>query len=81
MLAMQKTGVRKEITEKLGKTRLDQNDLETLLDLVFQSEPVVELKKRMGSLCLSAQSLAKRIRNRKGRSLLTRLAKSMLEDL
>jgi geranylgeranyl pyrophosphate synthase len=81
MLAMQQTGVRKKITEKLEKTRLDQNDIETLLDLVFQCKPVVELKKRMGNLCFDAQSFADRIGNRKGRALLKKLARSMLEDL
>jgi len=81
MLAMQQIGLRRKITERLEKTRLDRNDLETLMDLVFECEPVGELKKRMGRLCLEAQSLADRIEKRKGRSPLKRLARSMLEDL
>jgi len=81
MLAMQQIGLRRKITERLEKTRLDRNDLETLMDLVFECEPVGELKKRMGRLCLEAQSLADRIEKRKGISPLKRLARSMLEDL
>ena len=75
------TEVRKKIMEKFMKTRLDQKDVETLMNLVFECEPVSELKKRMGRLCLEAQSLADRVKIRKSRDILKRLARSMLEDL
>jgi geranylgeranyl pyrophosphate synthase len=81
MFVMQQPEARMKIMEKLEKTRLDQDDLEVLLDLVFQSEPVNELKRKMGTLCSEAQSLADRTENRKSRDLLNRLATSMLEDL
>ena len=81
MLAMQQIGVRMKIMEILKKTRLDKNDLNALLDLVFQSDPVNELKKKMENLCFEAQFLADRIEDRKGKGLLKKLASSMLEDL
>ena len=81
MLSMQQIGVRMKIMEILKKTRLDKNDLNALLDLVFQSDPVNELKKKMENLCFEAQFLADRIEDRKGKGLLKKLASSMLEDL
>ena len=81
MLAMKKSKTKQAITKKLRKTKLTQKDINGLLDLLSQSELVVELKNKMEKMSSRAQLLAETIGNRKCRLLLKKLARSMMEDL
>jgi geranylgeranyl diphosphate synthase type II len=81
MLAMKKSKTKQAITKKLRKTKLTQKDINGLLDLLSQSELVVELKNKMEKMSSRAQFLADSIGNRKCRLMLKKLARSMMEDL
>jgi geranylgeranyl pyrophosphate synthase len=81
MLAMKKPKTKQAITKKLRKTKLTQKDINGLLDLLSQSELVVELKNKMENMSSRAQFLAESIGNRKCRVLLKKLARSTIEDL
>jgi geranylgeranyl pyrophosphate synthase len=81
MLAMKNTRTKRAIKKKLMKTKLTQKDINGLLDLLSQSELVVELKNKMEKMSSRAQLLVGSIGNRKCKLLLKKLASSMMEDL
>ena len=81
MLAMKKPKTKRAMKKKLRKTKLTQKDVNELLDLLSQSELVLELKNKMEKMSSRAQFLADIVGNRKCRSLLKKLARSMMEDL
>jgi len=81
MLAMKKSKTKRAIAKRLRKTKLTQKDVNQLLDLLSQSDLVVELKNKMEKMCSRAQFLADTVGNRKCRAILKKLARSMMEDL
>ena len=81
MLAMKKSKTKQAIAKELRKAKLTQKDINGLLDLLSQSELVVELKNKMEKMSSRAQFLADSIENRKCKLLLKKLASSMMEDL
>jgi geranylgeranyl pyrophosphate synthase len=81
MFAVKESKTKRAMKKKLRKTKLTQKDVNGLLDLLSQSELVVELKNKMEKMSSRAQFLAGSLSNRKCRLLLKRLATSMMEDL
>ena len=65
----------------IKKGKITSKEINQLADLVLDMEPVIALKKKMEKLRDRAILLARELRNRKSKALLTSLAQSMLEDL
>ena len=81
MFALQDSELKEKIMKFLKKGEIVSKDINQLADIVFDSKPVVGLKKKMEKLCERAAFLAQSMTNRKSAALLVRLAQSMLEDL
>jgi geranylgeranyl pyrophosphate synthase len=79
--ALEDPKINKQIAEKLKKRKLAQSDVDRLVKLVFQSQPIAVLKSRMEDLCLRAEALADKLEPQKYKLLFRDLVRSTLEDL
>jgi len=80
LYALQNENSRK-IQKLLLKKRMTQNDVNILLDMIFESKEVKKLKKRMKILIMNALGLTSQIKKHEMKVLLSELAKAALEDL
>jgi heptaprenyl diphosphate synthase len=81
LYAFQDRKPRKKIEKLLGKQELNGQDVERLLDIVFESESVKKLRMYMSDLTIRANKLISKIQNEAIKKLLERLVASTLEDL
>jgi len=70
-----------EIRKILSKKRITDDDIYELLELVLGSEQIKMLKKKMAYLIKCSNELISEVKDRKSKSLLVQLTKSMIEDL
>lgn len=80
IFSLQDPKLKERILRILGK-KVTSKDINELATVVFDTEPVRVVKKKMERLCEKAKILASHIKNRKSEILLSNLASSMLEDL
>jgi hypothetical protein len=69
------------IEKLLAKKGMAGKDIDTLVDIIFNSESVMRLKKKMRDLVARGFHLASEIRNKNSAILLRNLAECALEDL
>jgi len=81
MFALEDAEMKKKIIRMIKKGKITSKEINQLADLVLDMEPVIALKKKMEKLRDRAILLARKLRNRKSKALLTSVAQSMLEDL
>jgi geranylgeranyl pyrophosphate synthase len=81
MFALQEPRLRTKTARLLKKGEITSKDVNRLVDMVLDIEPVVTLKKKMEKLADKATDLAGQMKNKKSATQLVRLARSMLEDL
>jgi geranylgeranyl pyrophosphate synthase len=81
LYAFQDKKSEKRMKEIVGKKQLTSEDVETLLDLVLNSRPVLRLGAYMKGLATTAIDLTAHVQNKEVVTLLRKLATSALEDL
>jgi geranylgeranyl pyrophosphate synthase len=81
MFALEDAEMKRKIIRIIKKGKITSKEINQLADLVLDMESVIALKKKMEKLRDRAILLARELRNRKSKALLTSVAQSMLEDL
>jgi geranylgeranyl diphosphate synthase type I len=81
LYAFQDKKSEKRMEEIVGKKQLTSEDVETLLDLVLNSGPVLKLGSYMKDLATAAIGLTAHVQDKEVATLLRKLATSALEDL
>jgi geranylgeranyl pyrophosphate synthase len=81
LYAMQDIDSKEKIQKLVGRGKVANSDVAELLDIVSKSRNVERLRRMMKHLVTKSIHYVSRIKGRKIRHLLTRLATSMLEDV
>jgi geranylgeranyl pyrophosphate synthase len=81
LFAMQDKQGEKEIGRILGKKKISNNDVEEIINIVFESENVKNLKNDMEDLIIEATQLLPILPKKETRNKLKQWVSSMLEDL
>jgi geranylgeranyl pyrophosphate synthase len=81
LYAMEDRESARTIEKLLAKQRMTGKDIDTLVDVVFNSESVMRLKKKMQNLAARGFHLASKINIEKSATLLRNLSECALEDL
>lgn len=81
MFAFEDAEIKKKIIEMIKKGKVTSKEVNQLAAFFFDIEPVIALKKKMEKLCEMAIIRAKEVVIVKSRTLLTNVARSMLEDI
>lgn len=81
LYAMEDKESARTIEKLLAKKGMAGKDIDTLVDIIFNSESVMRLKKKMRDLVARGFHLASEIRNKNSAILLRNLAECALEDL
>jgi len=81
LYAMEDTQTRKKIEKLLAKREMTSKDIDGLVDIVFNSNSVIRLKKKMQDLVRQSYGLVSTTKNSHATNLLRSLAEYALEDL
>lgn len=81
LYAMEDRESGRKIEKLLAKRGMTSKDIDRLVDIVFKSESVIRLKKKMQDLVAQSFHLASEIHNENSSKLLRNLAECALEDL
>lgn len=81
MYALKSAESKERILRQLKNGKIRVKDVNALASIVLDTEPVIKLKMRMQVLCQKGMALIRNINNRKSRTLLINLTRSMLEDI
>ncbi len=81
LLVMQKSSMQSEINSILSKTKITKSRVSKLVDLTLDSEPVIEMKKRMQLLIGEGLDLLNKLPTKKPMGKFQAIISFMLEDL
>jgi geranylgeranyl pyrophosphate synthase len=81
LLVMQKNSKQSEINSILSKTKITKSGVSKLVDLTFDSEPVIEMKKKMQLLIGEGLDLLNKLPKKKPLAKFQAIVSFMLEDL
>jgi geranylgeranyl diphosphate synthase type I len=81
LVAIQENSLKGKIQKLTSAGKVNDSNVDELINLVFKSRSVEEIKRKMEDLVAEGVRLASAIRREEARNMLCSLASSMLEDL
>jgi geranylgeranyl pyrophosphate synthase len=78
---MQSEAVKKKVQRMFARGRIEKNDVDKLVAMVFQAAEVVKLKERMNDLVKERTQVISRLPNGDPKTQLRSLTSIFLEDL